>query len=62
MADDKKQIGKPDRDRVSGSEPYEVDVLVKKFDLPAPLVKKIIAQEGPMRRNIEQYLDKMKKK
>ena len=61
MSDDKKKVGKPDRDRVSGNEPYEVDVLVKKFDLPAPLVKKIIEQEGPMRRNIEQYLEKMKK-
>jgi hypothetical protein len=42
MSDDKKKVGKPDRDRVSGTESYEVDRLVKKFELPAPLVK----QEG----------------
>lgn len=61
MADDKSKRGKLDRDRVSGSEPYEVDRLAKKFELPAPLVKKVIAQEGPMRRDVEKYLEKMKK-
>jgi hypothetical protein len=55
-------VGKPDRDRVSGNEPYEVNVLVKKFALPAPLIKKVIQQEGPMRRDVEKYLEKMKKK
>lgn len=62
MADDKKKVGKSDRDRVAGNEPYEVEVLVKKFELPAPLVKKVIEREGPMRRDVEQYLEKMKKK
>jgi hypothetical protein len=61
MSDDKKKVGKPDRDRVAGGEKYEVDRLVKKFDLPAPLVKKIIQQEGPMRKDVEKYLEKMKK-
>ena len=61
MSDDKKKVGKPDRDRVSGTEAYEVNRLVKKHDLPAPLVKKIIAQEGPMRENVEAYLERMKK-
>jgi hypothetical protein len=62
MGDDKKKIGKPDRDRVAGNEPYEVEVLVKKFELPAPLIRKVIEQEGPMRRDVEKYLEKMKKK
>lgn len=61
MADDKSKRGKPDRDRVSGSESYEIDQLAEKFALPAPLVKKIIVQEGPMRRDVEKYLEKMKK-
>jgi hypothetical protein len=61
MSDDKKKVGKADRDRVSENEAYEVNHLVKKHELPAPLVKKIIAQEGPMRKNIEAYLERMKK-
>lgn len=62
MSNDKKRIGKPDRDRVAGAEKYEADRLVKKFDLPTQLIKKVIEQEGPMRRNVEKYLEKMKKK
>ena len=62
MSDNKKKVGKPDRARVSGTERYEVEYLAKKFELPAPLVKKVMGQEGPMRRHVEKYLDKMKKK
>jgi hypothetical protein len=62
MPDDTKKTGKPDRDRISAGESYEVSALAKKFDMPAELVKKIITQEGPMRKNVEAYLSKMKKK
>jgi hypothetical protein len=61
MPDNKSKRGKPDRDRVSGGEPYEVRHLVKKHDLPTPLVKKVIQQEGPMRKNVESYLERMKR-
>jgi hypothetical protein len=62
MADDKKQqTGKPDRERVSANEPYEVDYLAKKHQLPSPLVKKVIEQEGPSRDKVEDYLNNMKK-
>ena len=60
MPDNKKKVGKPDRDRVSGGEGYEVRDLAQKFELPEPLVKKVIAQEGPMRKDVESYLRKMK--
>lgn len=62
MPDDKKKVGKPDRDRVSANEPYEVNQLAKKFELPQPLVKNVIESQGPMRKDVEQYLAKMKKK
>jgi hypothetical protein len=62
MSDDKEKVGKPDRDRVSSTEKYEVEHLAKKFALPSPLVKKVIVQEGPMRKDVEKYLEKMKKK
>lgn len=60
MSDDKKLVGNPDRKRVSGQEDYEVRYLAQKFDLPAPVVKQAIAQEGPMRRDVEKYLQQMK--
>jgi hypothetical protein len=59
MPDDKKKTGKPDRDRVSANEPYEVGHLATKYGLPRPLVENVIRQEGPMRSDIEAYLDKM---
>src|SRR5436309_3416967 len=62
MPDDKKKIGKADRDRVSANEPYEVARIAKKFELPKPLVQNVIKQEGPMRKDVEKYLEKMKKK
>lgn len=61
MSDDKTKRGEPDRRRVSANESYEVDYLAKKTGLPAPLVKKVIQQEGPMRSDVEKYLDRMKK-
>lgn len=61
MSDDKGKRGLPDRQKVSSTERYEVDYLAKKKDLPSPLVKKIIQQEGPSRKAVERYLDQMKK-
>jgi hypothetical protein len=61
MSDDKKKVGKPDRDLVSSTEKYEVDYLAKKHQLPAPLVKKVIEQEGPSRKGVDKYLGDMKK-
>ena len=60
MSDDLKKVGKPDRDRVSGHEPWEVDRIAKKHELPVPLVEKVIEQEGPMRKDVEEYLDRIK--
>lgn len=61
MPDDKKKTGKPDRDLVSANEPYEVGYVARKHELPPPLVKKIIEQEGPSRDRVEKYLEQMKK-
>jgi len=62
MTDDKRKTGAPDRGRVSSTERYEVNYLAKKFELPAPLMRKVIEQEGPMRKAVEDYLEKMKNK
>ncbi len=45
MPDDKTQTGKPDRDRVSANEPYEVDYLADKFKLPSLSSSNVIQQE-----------------
>jgi hypothetical protein len=61
MPDNKAKRGTPDRSRVSGGESYEVKYLAKKTGLPAPLDKNVIKQEGPMRTNVERYLERMKR-
>lgn len=61
MSDDKSKVGKPDRDRVSSKERYEVGQVAKKHGLPPSLVEKVIKQEGPMRKDIDSYLERMKK-
>jgi hypothetical protein len=60
MSDDKSKTGKPDRDRVSANESYEVDYLARKHELPSGLVRNVIEQEGPMRSDVEEYLKKIK--
>ena len=62
MPDNKKKVGTPDRVRVAANEPYEVRDLAKKHAMPPPLVKNVIKQEGPMRKDVEAYLRGMKKK
>lgn len=61
MSDNKKRVGKADRDRVAAGEPYEVNRLAKKVGLPPKLVQNVIRQEGPTRTNVEAYLKRMKR-
>jgi MinD-like ATPase involved in chromosome partitioning or flagellar assembly len=61
MPDDKTKTGNPDRKLVSVTEAYEVNALVKKHELPRALVENVIKKEGPSRKKIEEYLQKMKK-
>ena len=58
---DNKKVGKPDRIRVAASEPYEIDHLARKHELPRPLVRNVVNQVGPMRRDVESYLQQMKR-
>ncbi len=60
MSDNPNKRGKPDRNLVS-QQKHEIDYLAKKHDLPPPLVKKVVAQEGPSRKSVDKYLDTMKK-
>jgi hypothetical protein len=53
MADDKSKVGKPDRDRVSGSELYEVADFAQKFGLTSAQVRDLIAKHGNNRDDLE---------
>ncbi len=59
MADDKSKKGADGK--LVSQQKHEVDYLAKKHDLPPPLVKKVIASEGPSRAAVESYLKDMKK-
>ena len=61
-AEGKKNAGKPDRSPLAASERDEVRYLAKKYALPSALVKNVIKREGPMRKDVETYLRRMKKK
>ena len=60
MADSKKNIGKPDRDRISLSEDYEVRDWSKKFGVSPEELKKAVKQVGSNARDVEAYLKKAK--
>jgi hypothetical protein len=61
MSDDLEEVGKPDRDRVSANEPYEVKPLAEKYDVPVSTVQNVIREEGPMRTDVERALQNLKK-
>jgi Protein of unknown function (DUF3606) len=58
MSDDKHNVGKADRDRVSATEAWEVDYLVRKFGLSKEIVVKEIQAHGPMRKAVEAALER----
>jgi hypothetical protein len=63
MADDKSKKGKQDRDKVSGSENYEIDYFKKKLNVSSQAVTGAIKATGSNdRKTLEKYLkDKHKK-
>ena len=56
MADNKQQVGKPDRDRVDKDDPSEVSRIATKFGTSAAAVREAIAKVGPMRADVERVL------
>jgi hypothetical protein len=62
MPDNKNEIGKPDRDRVSADERYEVALLAQKFGKSIDFVESVIRRFGPMRSDVEAQLARPKRK
>jgi len=56
MSDDKKNIGKPDRDRINTSEDYEVQDWSKKFGVSPEELKKAVKQVGSNAKDVEAHL------
>lgn len=58
MADDKTKIGKPDRDRINTSEPYEVTYWAKKFGVSEETLVQATRKAGPMAKDVAKELGK----
>jgi len=60
MSDDKKNIGKPDRDRINTSEDYEVQDWSKKFGVSTEELKDAVKKAGSNAKDVEAYLKNRK--
>lgn len=58
MPDNKKNIGKPDRDRISLSEEYEIQDWSKKFGVTPDELKNAVKQVGNIAKDVEAHLKK----
>ena len=60
MADNKQEVGKPDRDRVDKDDISEVRTVAAKFNTSIAAVRDAISRVGPMRADVERELAKLK--
>jgi hypothetical protein len=60
MADSKKNVGRPDRDRISLSDDYEVRDWSKKFGISPEELKKAVKQVGSNAKDVEAYFKNAK--
>ena len=56
MSDNKKDIGSPDRDKISVSEEYEVSYWSKKFGVSPQQLKDAVKKVGNSPKKVEAYL------
>ena len=56
MADDRKHVGNPDRQRINTSEDYEVRDWAKKFGVSAEELKSAVAKVGNQADAVEKHL------
>lgn len=60
MSDDKSKTGYQDRDRVNGSEPYEVEYFARNNGVTAAQTRELIKQHGNDRATLEREAKKLK--
>lgn len=58
MSDDKKKVGKADRDRINLSEEYEVRDWAEKYNITPKELRDAVNEVGPMAKDVEAYLKK----
>jgi hypothetical protein len=56
MSDNKKDIGKRDRERIDLSEPYELEYWKKRLGITTGQLKEAIEKVGPMTKDVETFL------
>jgi hypothetical protein len=60
MADDKSNVGEPDRSRVSASEPYEVSYFAGKHGISPDQARELIKKHGNDRDTLDREAEKLK--
>ena len=58
MADDKTQVGKPDRDRINVDEDYELRDWSEKLGVSPAALKAAVEKAGPMVADVKKQLGK----
>jgi hypothetical protein len=59
MADDKSNIGEPDRSRVSANEPYEVSYFAQKHGISGEQARELINKHGNDRETLDREAAKL---
>jgi hypothetical protein len=60
MADNKQNIGNPDRSRINVNEEYELNDWCRKFNVNPSQLKKAVKEVGSIASDVEAYLNKDK--
>lgn len=61
MADNKQNVGEPDRSRVSGSEAYEVRYFAEKHGLSMDQARELIARHGNDREALDRAAEQLRR-
>ena len=61
MADNKENVGEPDRSRVSGSEGYEVRYFADKHGISMDQARELIEKHGNQRDELDAAAERLKK-
>lgn len=61
MADNKENVGEPDRSRVSSSEGYEVRYFANKHGISTDQARELIAKHGNQRDELDAAAERLKK-
>lgn len=60
MSDDKNDRGEPDRSRVAGDEPYEVNYFAKKHGITTDQARDLIAKHGNDRQKLDEAASRLR--